>query len=84
MSNKGGGDQHLRELLMEKTGEVHKLKAEVERSVVCVCVCVCVCVGVCGCGCGCVGVGVCSGNSLVQLSWSCTDIQRVVRLILLM
>ena len=49
MSSKGG-DQHLRELLMEKTGEVHKNKAEVERSV-CMCVCVCVCVCVCECEC---------------------------------
>ena len=32
-SRGGGGDQHLRELLMEKTGEVHKLKAEVDKYV---------------------------------------------------
>lgn len=30
-SRGGGGDQHLRELLMEKTGDVHKLKAEVDK-----------------------------------------------------
>ena len=32
-SRGGGGDQHLRELLMEKTGDVHKLKAEVDKYV---------------------------------------------------
>ena len=32
-SRGGGGDLHLRELLMEKTGEVHKLKAELDKYV---------------------------------------------------
>lgn len=30
MSGKGS-DQHLRELLLEKTGEIQRLKAEIER-----------------------------------------------------